>query len=149
MGQRAAKPSSGSAPVAGVLAVVARGRQVLLVRRAKNPDIGMWGFPGGRIELGETAAEAAVRELREETGVRASANGVLTVIDVLDRSDDGELRHHFVLVAIRCLWLAGEGRAADDALEARWFTLDEIRSIGRGASDQVERVARLALDLRE
>ena len=75
--QRAAKASAGSTPVPGVLAVVARGRQVLLVRRAKNPDVGKWGFPGGRIELGETAAEAAVRELREETGVLADRKSVV------------------------------------------------------------------------
>lgn len=136
-------------PVAGVLAVVPRNGQVLLVRRAKPPDRGMWGFPGGRIEPGETAAEAAMRELREETGVGASAGNVLTAIDVVDRSEDGELRHHFVLVAVRCRWVSGEGRAADDALEARWFTLEEIRAMRDAASEQVESVARLALDIRD
>src|SRR5690554_2944487 len=85
MDQKAAKPTAHSTPVPGVLAVVARNGQVLLVRRAKPPDRGMWGFPGGRIEPGETAAEAAVRELREETGVDASAGRVLTAIDVIDR----------------------------------------------------------------
>lgn len=146
--ERKAEKSS-SAPVAAVLAVVAREGRVLLVRRAKNPDRGLWGFPGGRIEPGETTKAAAVRELREETGVDASAGDVLTTVDVIDRSDDGELRHHFVLVAVRCRWLSGEGRADDDALEARWFTLEEIRSIGQGASEQVERVARLALEPNE
>ncbi|HEX6993233.1 MAG TPA: NUDIX hydrolase [Gammaproteobacteria bacterium] len=132
-------------PVPAVLAVVVRNGRVLLVRRAKSPDRGLWGFPGGRIEPGETWAAAAMRELREETGVRAEAGDVLTAIDVIDRADDGTLRHHFVLVAVACRWQAGEGHAADDALEARWFTLDEVRALGPGASDQVESLARLAM----
>lgn len=143
MVQKAEKQSRG--PVAAVLAVVARDGRVLLVRRAKPPDRGLWGFPGGRIETGETTAEAAVRELEEETGVRASADGVLTAVDVIDRDEDGELRHHFVLIAVRCRWLSGEGSAADDALEARWFDVEEIRAMRDGTSAQVENVARLAL----
>jgi len=132
-------------PVPAVLAVVVRDGRVLLVRRAKHPDRGLWGFPGGRIEPGETTADAALRELREETGVRASAGDVLTAIDVIDRAADGTLRHHFVLVAVSCRWQSGEGEAADDALEARWFTLDEVRALGASASDQVEALARLAI----
>lgn len=132
-------------PTPGVLAVVARDGRVLLVRRAKNPEKGKWGFPGGRVEPGETVADAALRELREETGVRASAGDVLTVLDVIHRRDDGELLHHFVLIAVRCVWQAGEPHAADDALEARWFTLDEVGRLGAQAIARVEALARLAL----
>lgn len=132
-------------PIPGVLAVVARDGHVLLVRRAKNPDKGKWGFPGGRIEPGEAFADAAVRELREETGVGASADDVLTVLDVIHRTENGQLLQHFVLIAVRCLWRAGEPKAADDALEARWFTLDEVGTLGERASAKVGDVARLAL----
>ncbi len=135
----------GTTPVPAVLAVVVRDGRVLLVRRANNPDKGLWGYPGGRIEPGETWAQAAIRELREETGVRAEAVGVLTALDVIDRADDGALRHHFVLIAVDCRWQAGEGQAADDALEARWFTLDEVCALGPTASAQVEALARLAI----
>ena len=139
------KPSLSNTPIPGVLAAVARDERVLLVRRAKNPDKGKWGFPGGRIEPGETFADAAVRELREETGVGASAGDVLTVLDVIHRTESGELLQHFVLIAVRCLWRAGEPQAADDALEARWFTLDEVLALGAHASAKVADVARLAL----
>ena len=132
-------------PIPAVLAVVVRDGRVLLVRRAKHPDKGLWGFPGGRIEPGETLADAAIRELHEETGVSAEAVDVLTAIDVIDRADDGTLRHHFVLIAVGCRWKAGEGRAADDALEARWFTFDEVRALGPNASARVETLARLAI----
>ena len=133
------------APVPAVLAVVVRGGRVLLVRRANPPDQGRWGFPGGRIEAGETLAEAALRELAEETGIRAEAGPVLTALDSVHRRADGGLAHHYVLVAVACRWLSGEGEAADDALETAWFAPAEIDALGETASRDVARVARLAL----
>src|SRR5215467_7828313 len=72
-------------PIVAVLAVVLRGERVLIVSRANPPAKGRWGFPGGVLELGETVAEGAMRELFEETGVMAEAAGPLTVIDTIDR----------------------------------------------------------------
>jgi ADP-ribose pyrophosphatase YjhB (NUDIX family) len=113
-------------PIIGVLAVVMRGERVLVVRRANRPMAGRWGFPGGVLELGETVAEGAMRELREETGVTAEAAGVLTVIDTIDRDDQGRVRYHYTLVAVRGAWRAGEGMAGDDADEVAWLTRAEI-----------------------
>src|SRR5712692_5266268 len=79
-------------PIVGVLAVVMRGDRVLVVRRANPPMTGRWGFPGGVLELGETVAEGAMRELLEETGVIAEAEGTLTVIDTIDRDAEGRVR---------------------------------------------------------
>ena len=58
-------------PLVGVIAVVCHRDRVVLVQRGKQPSAGMWGFPGGHLELGETALQAAARELHEETGVTA------------------------------------------------------------------------------
>jgi len=132
-------------PVPAVLAVVARDRRLLLVRRANPPDRGLWGFPGGRIEPGEPLFEAAVRELREETGIEGEAGPVLTALDVIRNDEHGRLTHHFVLVAVLCHWRAGTAVAADDALEAAWFTLPEIAARRAESSRDVEAVARLAL----
>ena len=66
-------------PKLGAIAVVVRNDHVLLARRGKEPDAGLWGFPGGHVELGETALQAAVRELREETGVEAHPLGYLPI----------------------------------------------------------------------
>ncbi|MGH7109224.1 MAG: NUDIX domain-containing protein, partial [Stellaceae bacterium] len=76
-------------PIVGVLAVVLRGARALCVRRGHPPLAGRWGFPGGVLELGETVAQGAMRELREETGVVATPAGVLTVLDSLDRDAEG------------------------------------------------------------
>jgi len=132
-------------PVAAALAVVVRQGRVLLVRRANPPDRGRWGFPGGRIEPGETVVAAALRELAEETGVTAEGGEVLTALDSIHRDGDGSLAHHFVLVAVLCRSTAGEGVAADDALETGWFAPDEVSALGGEASRNVARLAAQAV----
>ena len=113
-------------PIVGVLAVVLRGERALVVRRANPPMAGRWGFPGGVLELGETAAEGAVRELFEETGIVADPIGTLTVIDTIDRDEQGRVRFHYTLVAVRARWRSGEGVAADDADEVAWLSRADI-----------------------
>ena len=113
-------------PIVGVLAVVLRGDRVLVVRRANPPMLGRWGFPGGVLELGETVAEGAMRELFEETGVRAEAAGPLTVIDTIDRDREDRVRYHYTLVAVIGHWQSGEGAPGDDADEVAWLTRAEI-----------------------
>lgn len=113
-------------PIVGVLAVVLRGERALVVRRANPPLAGRWGFPGGVLELGETVAEGAMRELAEETGVIADAAGTLTVIDTIDHDDQGRVRYHYTLVAIRGIWRVGNGAPGDDADEVAWLSHAEI-----------------------
>lgn len=130
-------------PVVAVLAVVIHDGRVLLVQRANPPDAGLWGFPGGKVEFGEALEQAAERELLEETGVTATARGAFAALDAYDRAGDGTLRQHFVLVAVRCDWKAGEPVAADDALDARWVRLADMES-GLILSRDVARIARKA-----
>ena len=113
-------------PIVGVLAIVMRGDRVLVVRRANPPMLGRWGFPGGVLELGETVAQGAMRELEEETGVKAEAAGPLTVIDTIDRDREDRVRYHYTLVAVIGHWQSGEGKAGDDADEVAWLTRAEI-----------------------
>ena len=142
-----------SIPIPAVIAVVVHEGRTLLVRRANPPDAGLWGFPGGRIEHGETVTEAALRELAEETSIQGEALGVITALDSLDRSDEGVLRHHYILIAVHCRWLSGEPVAGDDALEARWFSIDELDPGRLPMSVDVDVIARdaqrLALRVRE
>ncbi|QBX33511.1 NUDIX domain-containing protein [Paracoccus liaowanqingii] len=141
-------PVSPHRPVVAVLAVVLRDGHALLVQRANPPDAGFWGFPGGKVDAGETLLAAAERELREETGVIARADRVLTALDALDRDGTGELRHHFVLVAVLCHWQSGEPRAADDALDAAWVPLAGL-ACGRRLSRDVAALAGMAAGLPE
>jgi len=119
-------------PCAGVVCL--RGDEVLLIRRGRPPKQGEWSLPGGRIEPGERAVEAALRELREETGVEAEITGLLDVVDGIFP----EAGRHYVLIDYAARWLAGEPVAGDDAVEARFVALDEVEAlVGWGETRRV------------
>jgi ADP-ribose pyrophosphatase YjhB (NUDIX family) len=130
-------------PIAGVLALVRRGGELLLIERGQPPSQGRWGFPGGVQELGETLFEAAIRELAEETGVEADTPRLLTAFDAIDTGADGRVRYHYLLLAVLLDWRAGEGVAGSDAAAARWAGPDELA--GLDVLPEVERLMRLAL----
>ena len=132
-------------PIPAVIAVLVRDDEILLVSRKNPPDVGLWGFPGGKMEFGESLEQAAVRELFEETGVRGVAQRVLTALNAYDRSVQGKLRQHFVLVAVQCAWQSGEPVAADDAEEAGWFRLQALTDGTLALSQDVLEVAQMAL----
>jgi ADP-ribose pyrophosphatase YjhB (NUDIX family) len=113
-------------PVVAVLAVVLREGRALIVRRANPPNAGLWGFPGGVLELGETVALGAMRELAEETGIVALPAGVLDVHDTIDRDGEGRVRFHYTLIAVRGIWQSGEGAPGDDAAAIAWASREEI-----------------------
>lgn len=134
-------------PVVATIATVFRDGNVLLVRRANPPDVGKWGFPGGKVDLGECLKDAAIRELFEETGVRATAQRVFTAVDAFDHDENGVVRHHYVLVAVLCAWVSGEPIAGDDALEARWFPLHALEEEDLALSLDVAKVARQGAEI--
>jgi len=117
-------------PVPAVGVVVLRGDDVLLVRRGTPPRLGQWSLPGGRIEFGETVEAAALRELKEETGVEAELLGLIEVLDAVFTSrTSGEVTRPYVLIDFAARWLSGEPVAGDDAAEARFFHHSEIAGL--------------------
>ncbi|WP_029415589.1 NUDIX hydrolase [Brevundimonas bacteroides] len=109
------------APVPAVGVVCLRADEVLLIRRAAPPRLGEWSLPGGRVEPGETVRAAAIRELREETGVEARLLGLIDVVDGIF-PDAGR---HYVLIDFVAEWVSGEPIAGDDAAEAAFVPADE------------------------
>jgi len=103
--------------------------------------MGEWSLPGGRVEPGETMREAALRELREETGVEARLGPLIDVVDGIF-ADSGR---HYVLIDFAARWQSGEPVAGDDAADARFWPLDGIEH--HVAWSETVRVIRLAAGL--
>lgn len=140
---RAASSAAAPAPPyprAAVAAVVfrdppsARGDpHLLLVRRARPPHAGLWSFPGGKLESGETLLSGAARELKEETGLtlccdrarsRALAGGVpFTAVDAITPG-----AFHYVIVEVAGVAAAGSAlpTPGDDAADAAWVAADAL-----------------------
>ena len=107
-------------PVVGVGVVVWQDDRVLLIQRGKPPRQGHWSLPGGAQELGETVAEAARREVGEETGIVISQPLLVDVVDSLHRADDDRVQYHYTLVDFTADWEAGEAKAGGDAADVVW-----------------------------
>lgn len=117
-------------PYVGVGVVVFRGAEVLLAMRGKLPRRFTWSIPGGAQEIGETVREAAIREIREETGLEIEILGLVDVVDSINREPDGRVLFHYTLVDLFAEWCSGEAVAGDDVAEVRWVRLDELQEYG-------------------
>ena len=116
--------------LAASVAVIRDGR-VLLAARANPPAAHVFSLPGGVVEAGETLAEAALRELREEVGVEAEIVGFLAPVDVIQRDGTGRVQHHFVVCAHVARWIGGEPQIGAEALEIRWLAPEDLTRLGR------------------
>jgi ADP-ribose pyrophosphatase YjhB (NUDIX family) len=117
-------------PIVGVGVVVWRNGRVLLIRRGKAPRAGQWSIPGGAQHLGETLAEAAAREVAEETGLALASLSFLTTVDLIERGPDGRVRYHYTLVDFVAEAADGTALPGDDAAEVGWFGMDELANLG-------------------
>lgn len=95
--------------------------RLLLVRRANDPSRGKWSIPGGRVEQGESDADAVIRELREETGLDVVPGGLVGTVT----------RGPYEIHDYVCRTSGGAITAGDDATDARWFTMAEYAELDR------------------
>ena len=117
------------APLVAVGAVVVKDGKVLLVLRAQEPNYGRWSIPGGVVELGETLAQAAAREVREECQVEIAMDGILSTFDLIQRDENGNIRYHYLLIDVRASYLSGNPTPGTDALESRWVSEAELEEL--------------------
>ncbi len=128
-------------PIPAVSVALVRGDRVLLVKRGLAPSRGLYAFPGGRVEPGETLEAATRRELFEETGLRV---GPLTPeVELLIDAANGDAPTRYLLKVFSGTYVGGEPVSADDAEQAGFFTLDELRRLPLTAS--IEEIAQKLL----
>ncbi|WP_093083913.1 NUDIX hydrolase [Pseudonocardia oroxyli] len=93
--------------------------RILLVRRRNEPGRGRWSVPGGRVEPGESDAQALVREMAEETGLTVEVGALVGTV----------VRGDFHITDYRCTVVGGTLRAGDDAADARWVDAAEFATL--------------------
>jgi 8-oxo-dGTP diphosphatase len=98
------------------------GTSVLLIKRANPPQQGRWSLPGGRVEWGETARAAVVREVEEETGIDVQVTKLVEVIERISST------HHFVIMDYEAVPLDPHSvpHASTDAADARWVPWSNV-----------------------
>jgi 8-oxo-dGTP diphosphatase len=98
--------------------------RLLLVKRGHEPGAGLWSVPGGRIEPGETDAEALVREMAEETGLQVEPGRLIGRVQRPGLGEDViDIRDYAATVT------GGTLRPGDDAADARWFGEEELAAL--------------------
>ena len=107
----------------GAVATDGRGR-LLMIKRGREPGAGLWSIPGGRIEPGESAAAALVREMLEETSLTVEVGRLHGRVQrpVLDGAVI-DIRDYAVAVT------GGTLRPGDDAADARWVAAADLNSL--------------------
>jgi ADP-ribose pyrophosphatase YjhB (NUDIX family) len=113
---------------------------VLVIQRSDNCN---WAIPGGAIDLGESLAQAAVRETKEETGITCEVTGIVGIYTdprhVVLYTSNGEARQEFSIV-LTARAVGGEPTPSDESSQVRWVTRDEL------AEYQMDRSMRLRVD---
>ena len=103
--------------------------EILLIRRSDNDN---WALPGGAIDLGESAAQAAVRETREETGIECEVTGLVGIYTdpkhIILYTSNGEARQEFSIV-LTARPIGGEPTTSDESTEVRWVAPTEAQML--------------------
>lgn len=98
---------------------------IVLIKRKKDPYMGFWALPGGFVEYGERVEEAALREVREETGLKVELDHLLGVYSDPNRDPRG----HVVSICFIAHWINGRLKADTDASEVSRFKWEELNQV--------------------
>jgi len=141
--QPASSPSAESKqrPRLGCAGLIRRGDEVLLGKRNKEPNRGLWVLPGGGVEFGESFAKTLERELWEETRIKIDVQGIFKVFELINPPSE-----HRVIVYVNGNYRSGEPIASSDLSEVRFLNRDELKEMSRNGliSPFVEKVMREA-----
>ena len=129
-------------PIVAVGVIIRQDDRIVLIRRDKEPARGLWTFPGGAIELGESLHDAARREALEETGLEIAIEDVAIVIDHVVRDAGGQVRYHYVIVDYFARPVGGSLKPGTDVSQARWFALADLEGV-----QMTEKAAEMAREL--
>jgi len=116
-------------PIVGIGVAVLRDAAVLMIRRGRPPAEGSWSLPGGAQKLGETAEQAARRELAEETGLSVDSLFLAGCVDSIHGDPDGRIRYHYTILDFCARYAGGQPRPGGDADEVAWVDLNRLEDL--------------------
>jgi ADP-ribose pyrophosphatase YjhB (NUDIX family) len=113
----------------GAGALVHKGGRLLLVKRNERPSKGMWSFPGGALELGETTADTAVREIKEETGLDIVIERLFDVVNYLPYERGASARNQVIVIDYLARPRRGRVRLNRESSDFGWFTPEQVEKL--------------------
>lgn len=108
-------------PLSAVAVVAEKDGKVLFIKRNVRPAKGMWALPGGFIEQGETVEKAAIREFREETGLKARKAEIIKVA-----SANSVFFRTLIIIGVKVSGISGKMKPGDDACDVKWVDAGKI-----------------------
>ncbi len=111
--------------IAASVGVFREGR-VLIAERIVEPAKGLFTFPGGKLEMGETLAECALRELQEEVSVSARIVGFVDHVEAIVRDASGTVTFHALICAFAAVWLDGEPQSSSEIGQTVWARPEDV-----------------------
>ena len=131
-------------PYLAVSAAIIRDGKVLVVRRARQPALGIFTLPGGGVETGETLMQAATREVREETSMDIEPVALAGHREAIVRDAQGRVERHFVIPCFAARWLSGEPVLNEELDDARW--LDPAALLGLRTTEGLAEIVAAAIE---
>ena len=113
-------------PILAASVGVFREGRILLGERLVEPARGLFTFPGGRVEYGETLQEAALRELQEEVGVIAEIVGFVDFVETVVKNKDGSIAFHAIVCAFAARWISGEPQSSSEIGQTVWARPEDV-----------------------
>ena len=116
-------------PYLAASAAIVRDGKILVVRRARPPAHGLFTLPGGVVEVGETLAQAVVREVSEETGMTIEPVALAGFRETIVHDAQTRVERHFVILCFAARWRGGEPVLNEELSEARWIDPAELANL--------------------
>jgi ADP-ribose pyrophosphatase YjhB (NUDIX family) len=116
-------------PFVGVGALIHKEGKILLIKRRFEPNKGRWSLPGGLVERGERVEEAAVREVKEELGIKVTLEGLIDIANEIIPDENGRIKYHYVLIDFLARPNRGRIRLNKESSSFRWFQPETVENL--------------------